>query len=377
MNTDKMPELGFGMMRLPEKDGAPDLARVCAMTDAYMESGFCYFDTAWPYHGGKSEPVVREAVVARYPRDSFFLATKLPGWELKVPEDRDTIFSRQLERCGTDFFDFYLLHSVEEGSHYEAYESLNCFRWGAQKKAEGRIRNFGFSFHGTPELLEKLLDDHPDVDFVQIQLNYADWKNPLVQSGRLYEILRRRGIPVIVMEPVKGGTLAALPPAAAKILHNADPSASAASWALRFAASQEGVVTVLSGMSSEEQMADNLRTFRNFRPLTEEERAVLRKAAEELNGGVPQIGCTSCRYCCAGCPQVIAIPDVFRALNAARLYPGDRRADDLYRRAVSGPRGTASSCIACRRCENSCPQHLPVVSLLQEAAERFDGSAAL
>ena len=174
MNTDKMPKLGFGMMRLPEKDGAPDLARVCAMTDAYMESGFCYFDTAWPYHGGKSEPVVREAVVARYPRDSFFLATKLPGWELKVPEDRDTIFSRQLERCGTDFFDFYLLHSVEEGSHYEAYESLNCFRWGAQKKAEGRIRNFGFSFHGTPELLEKLLDDHPDVDFVQIQLNYAD-----------------------------------------------------------------------------------------------------------------------------------------------------------------------------------------------------------
>lgn len=235
LNGNSMPKLGFGLMRLPRKDGEIDMPQLNRMVDAYMERGFNYFDTAYVYHGGRSETAVKEALVDRYPRDSFYLATKLPAWEMNGPEDRDRIFGEQLARTGAGYFDFYLLHNLEDGGNYDAYVKYDCFEWAKQKAAEGKIRHFGFSFHGTPSLLKQVLDAHPEVEFVQIQLNYADWDNQVVHSGELYQILHERNIPIIVMEPVKGGMLANLQPELEAMLRTVNPDASSASWALRFA----------------------------------------------------------------------------------------------------------------------------------------------
>ncbi len=371
IQTEKMPKLGFGLMRLPQNGGAVDVDGVKRMVDAYMESGFNYFDTAYVYHGGNSERVIKEALVDRYPRESFYLATKLPAWVMNGPEDRDRIFGEQLEKCGVEYFDFYLLHSLEDGKNYDLYEKYDCFRWAVEKKEQGKIRHFGFSYHGTPELLEQVLDRHPEVEFVQIQLNYADWNNQVVQSGRLYEILHRRGIPMIVMEPVKGGMLANLQPELEELLKAVRPEASAASWALRFVGSLDGVMTILSGMSSEEQMEDNLNTFRHFEPLSEQEQQVIQTVVKKMQDK-PLIQCTSCRYCCDGCPMSIHIPDIFRALNTARLYPGDNRPKMFYKNLVGAGSGRAGDCIGCGQCESVCPQHLPVIELLKEAADTLE-----
>ncbi len=368
MSFKDMPKLGFGLMRLPEKDGAIDMETVQKMVDAYMENGFNYFDTAYVYHGGNSERAVKEALVARYPREDFYLATKLPAWAMKGSEDRDRIFQEQLNRCGVEYFDFYLLHSLEDGNNYDTYEKYDCFQWAMEKKEKGQIRHFGFSYHGSPELLEQVLDKHPEVEFVQIQLNYADWNNQVVQSGKLYEILHRRGIPMIIMEPVKGGTLANLEPGLEAMLKEVRPDASAASWALRFVGSLDGVMTILSGMSTQEQMADNLNTFRNFEPLTEQEQEVIKAIVKKMQD-MPMIQCTSCRYCCDGCPMSIRIPDIFRALNTARLYKKDNRPKMFYNNLIGAGSGKASACIGCRQCESVCPQHLPVIELLKEAAD--------
>ena len=371
IDLSTMPKLGFGLMRLPEKDGAVDLERVKRMVDAYMQAGMNYFDTAYVYHGGNSEKAVREALAGRYPRDSFMLATKLPAWVLKSPEDRDRVFSEQLERCGVDYFDFYLLHSVEDGGNGETYERLDCFNWALQKKAEGKIRHFGFSFHGSPAYLAKVLDAHPETEFVQIQLNYADWKNPVVRSGELYEILHARNIPMIIMEPVKGGTLATLKPELEAMYRAVRPDASAASWALRFVGSLPGVMTILSGMSTEEQVADNIGTFTHFEPLSEEEKELVSRV-RTIMLNVPQIGCTSCRYCTPGCPMNIAIPDVFRALNTMTLYGDVFRPKAFYGGLIGRGFGRASACIACGQCEGVCPQHLPIISLLKDASAKLE-----
>ncbi len=371
IQAEKMPKLGFGLMRLPQNEGEVDMDAVKRMADAYMKSGFNYFDTAYVYHGGNSERAVKEALADRYPRESFYLATKLPAWAMNGPEDRDRIFGEQLERCGVEYFDFYLLHSLEDGKNYDIYEKYDCFRWAMEKKEQGKIRHFGFSYHGTPELLEQVLDRHPEVEFVQIQLNYADWNNPVVQSGRLYEILHRRGIPMIVMEPVKGGMLANLQPELEELLTKTRPGASPASWALRFVGSLDGVMTILSGMSSEEQMEDNLNTFRHFEPLSEEEKQVIQAVVKKMQDK-PLIQCTSCRYCCDGCPMSIRIPDIFRAVNTKRLYPGDSRPGMFYRNLVKAGSGMASACIGCGQCESVCPQHLPVIQLLKEAADTLE-----
>ena len=367
IDLSKMPKLGFGLMRLPENDGVIDHEQVCRMVDKYLEAGLTYFDTAYVYHGGKSEVEAREALVKRHPRDSFTLATKLPAWEIKKEEDVERIFNEQLERAGVDFFDFYLLHSIEEGNNYDTYVKYNCFEWGVKKREEGKIKHFGFSFHGSPELLTEIVDNHPEIEFVQIQYNYLDRSNPVVRSQELYEILKARNIPMVIMEPVKGGALAKMVPEAEEMFKKVRPESSIASWALRFVASQPGVMTILSGMSDEAQMEDNLNTFRNFEPLTEEELAVVNKVTEKLLE-VPQIGCTACKYCCDGCPMQISIPDVFRTINTLRRHPDDWRSKNFYSGLIQRS-GKASDCIACGQCEGVCPQHLPIIDLMKEAAE--------
>jgi predicted aldo/keto reductase-like oxidoreductase len=370
MDVTKMPKLGFGLMRLPEKDGAIDMAQVCEMADAYLASGMNYFDTAYVYHGGNSERAVKEVLTKRHPRESFTVASKLPAWSLKCEADRDKIINEQLERTGLEYFDYYLLHSIEDGNNYDTYERLDCFNWGLQKKKEGKIRNFGFSFHGTPELLTKVLDLHPEIEFVQIQLNYADWDNKIVRSGELYEILHARKIPMIIMEPVKGGTLANMAPEFEKMFKDARPDKSVASWALRFVASLPGVVTILSGMSNREQMQDNISTFTDFEPLSDAEKAVIDKVVGKMLS-MELVPCTSCRYCTDGCPMGIKIPDIFRALNTLRQFPEDMRPRFFYNGLVSSS-GRAGDCIACGQCEGVCPQHLEIIELLKEASALLD-----
>ena len=369
LNPEQMPKLGFGLMRLPKKDDQIDMAEVCRMVDRYMEAGLNYFDTAYMYHEGKSESVAKEAVVKRYPRESFYLVTKLPAWEMKTKEDRDRIFNEQLERTGAGYFDLYLLHSIEE-NHIATYENLDCFNFCLQKKEEGKIRHFGFSFHGSPELLEEVLDKHPEVEFVQIQLNYADWDNPVVCSGELYEILHKRNIPIIVMEPVKGGTLAALKPELEEKLKAVRPDKTIASWALRFVGSLPGVMTILSGMSDEEQMKDNLETFGNFEPLSEKEKETLNEVTRIMLD-IPQIGCTACRYCCDGCPMGINIPGIFRAINTMNLFNETFRPRAFYAGLRKQGSGRASDCVGCGQCESVCPQHLPIIELLKDASEKL------
>ena len=370
IDLKSMPKLGFGLMRLPETDGVIDHEQVCRMVDMYMKAGMNYFDTAYVYHGGRSEVAAREALVRRYPRESFMIATKLPAWEIRKTEDIDRIFGEQLERAGVDYFDFYLLHSVEDGGNYDTYVRYNCFEWGMKLKAEGRIKHFGFSFHGSPELLIEILDKHPEVEFVQIQLNYLDRTNPVVRSEALYNILAERHIPIIVMEPIRGGMLANMPPEAEAKFKTRQPERSVASWALRFVGSLPGVMTILSGMSTEDQMKDNIGTFTDFVPLEDDEKALIDEVTEELLS-MPQIGCTACKYCCDGCPQSISIPDVFRTINTLRRYPNDWRSRNFYSGVVKRS-GRASDCIGCGQCESVCPQHLPIIELMKEAAEILD-----
>ena len=370
IELDRMPKLGFGLMRLPENGGSVDINKVCCMVDKYMESGMNYFDTAYIYHGGKSEVAAREALVKRYPRDSFMLATKLPAWEMRCEADRDRIFNEQLKRTGVDYFDFYLLHSVEEGSNHDNYEKYDCWNWGLKLKEEGKIRHFGFSFHGSPELLIEVLDRHPETEFVQIQLNYLDRSNPVVRSQQLYEILHEREIPIIVMEPVRGGMLADFGDEINSVFKNARPDKSVASWALRFVGSLPGVMTILSGMSSEEQMDDNISTFSDFEKLSDSELTIINDVTEKVLE-TPQIGCTACKYCCDGCPMKIRIPDVFRTINTLRRYPDDWRSKNFYSGLVQRS-GKASDCVGCGQCEGVCPQHLPIIELLKEAAEILD-----
>lgn len=377
MDVTKMPKLGFGLMRLPENDGVIDFEQVCKMVDAYLATGMNYFDTAYVYHGGNSEKMVKEALVKRHPRESFTVATKLPAWSLNNMDDRDKVFNEQLERTGAGYFDYYLLHSLEDGNNYTTYEKLDCFNWGIKKKEEGLIKHFGFSYHGTPELLVEVLDKHPEIEFVQIQLNYADWDNKLVHSGKLYQILADRKIPMIIMEPVKGGTLANMTKELEAMFKEARPDDSIASWALRFVGSLDGVTTILSGMSNMEQVEDNLKTFVNFEPITDAEQAVIDKVVKKMLD-TPLIPCTGCKYCCDGCPAKIQIPSVFNAVNTLRKFPGDMRPiffyNNLTANAGSGLPGTgkASDCYKCGQCEGVCPQHLPIIELLEEAAKNLE-----
>ena len=295
----------------------------------------------------------------------------MPGWEVKQESDIERIFNDQLERCAVEFFDFYLIHSIEEGYNYDVCEKYDFFGWAMKKKQEGKIRHLGFSFHGSPELLEKVLDDHPETEFVQIQLNYLDRTNPVVRSQKLYEILQGRNIPIIIMEPVRGGMLANMDPAIEAKFKAARPDSSIASWALRYVASLPGVMTVLSGMSTEEQMEDNIATMTDFEPVTDEEMRIIDEVTDMVLS-MEQIGCTACRYCVSGCPMNISIPDVFRTVNTLRRYPDDWRAKNIYS-GLKERSGKAADCVACGQCERVCPQHLPIIDLMKEAAGLLDG----
>lgn len=360
-------KLGFGCMRLPLSDGEVDFSELCRMVDEFLSSGFNYFDTAHGYLDGKSETALRECLVKRYPRDSFILANKLSSPFFKSREDIRPFFESQLEACGVDYFDVYLMHS-QDAVLYEKYKGFGAYDTAFQLKREGKIRHVGISFHDKAAVLEEILTEQPGIELVQIQFNYADYDSPSVESRKCYEVCKKFGKPVIVMEPVKGGALARLPENADKILRELS-GGSAASYAIRFAAGFPEVACVLSGMGSLAMLRDNVSYMKDFKPLDARELDAVNKVCATLRG-FDVIDCTACRYCTPVCPMKIPIPDLFACMNGKALFK-DFNADYYYE--IHTQRGgLASSCIYCTRCEKHCPQHLKIPELLKRVAEKFE-----
>lgn len=358
-----MKKLGFGLMRLPKKGPFTDIEQTKKMVDAFLDAGFTYFDTAYVYLG--SEAAAKKALVSRYDRSAFTLATKVNVAVAPSEKAARKQLTTSLERTGAGYFDYYLLHAIME-NNYKKYEKFHLWDFAAEQKEKGVLKHIGFSFHAGPQLLDQILRDHPEVDFVQLQLNYADWENPSVQSRANYEVARKHGKPIVVMEPVKGGTLADPPAQVKKLFQDYAPEASCASWAIRFAASLDGVLTVLSGMSNTQQMEDNLSYMRDFQPLNADERKIIEQA-QRLLGQSSAIACTACHYCTEGCPRQIPIPEIFSAANLHLANGQLDQARQQYAAAVEG-RGKASACIACGQCERACPQHLKIIDNLKQCA---------
>ncbi len=370
-----MKNLGFGLMRMPLKNpndkGSVDTTALCAMVDAFLARGFTYFDTAYMYHNFKSENFMKDALVARHPRASFQVADKFPVWYLPNKGTHEHYFEEQLNKCGVDYFDYYMIHELTV-ANYEISQQFSTFEYLKSQKAAGRIKRLGFSFHDTADLLDRILTDHPTVDFVQLQLNYLDWEDKNIQSRLCYEVARKHSKPIIVMEPLKGGTLASVPPEVEALFRARRPELSVASWGIRFAASLPGVEMVLSGMSDMEQLLDNTSYMANFEPMDEEEISLCHKAAKIIRASV-LIPCTACGYCVDDCPQNIPIPNYFA------LYNTDKHAlnndfsihEDYYANYLSS-HGKAGDCIACGQCEQLCPQHIPIIEWMKKVSENFD-----
>ena len=370
-------KLGFGLMRLPltdpNDDSSIDMPQMKQMVDSFLEQGFTYFDTAWMYCGGKSEEAAKEALVSRHPRDSFTLTTKLPAYMLKKEADREWLFQEQLRRTGAGYFDYYWLHDVNSET-LKTFDRLHCWDFIQEKKAQGLVRHIGFSYHDGPELLDRILTAHPEIEYVQLQLNYLDWESLGVQSRKCYEVATKHRKPVIVMEPVKGGTLAKVPEKLEKMFRDREPDMSVPSWGIRFAASLENVMVVLSGMSNMAQLLDNTGYMKDFRPLTEEEQGLMRVAADIINDNIT-VPCTGCSYCTDGCPMSIPIPKYFS------LYNEDMR-EDLEEKGwtvnfsnyekLADHFGKASACVACGQCEGVCPQHLPIIDLMKKVSAHYE-----
>ena len=370
-----MKKLGFGLMRLPqlEKDcqNVVDLAAASKMADEFIANGFTYFDTAAPYHSGQSETVFREAVAKRYPRDAYTITDKLSMFMIKDEKEIPGFFEGQLERLGVDYLDYYLLHGLGEVT-YRQSERMHAFDFVKKLKAEGRVKHIGLSFHDKAALLEEILTKHPEMEYVQLQINYVDWEDDNIQARKCYEVATKFGKPVIVMEPVKGGSLATVPEQVEKMFKNYAPDMSAASWAVRFAASHENVMMVLSGMSNDEQLRDNMSFMKEFKPLSDVETGIVMTAADIIKNNIT-IPCTACRYCVDDCPKHIAIPDCFSIYNNMKRFEGKQTfvAATYYENLIQN-NGRAGDCIKCGKCEKLCPQHLPIREYLKEVSAALD-----
>ncbi len=360
---------GFGCMRLPMlENGEVDIPQTCQMVDAFLDAGFNYFDTAHGYLKGKSETALKAALTSRYPRDKYILTDKLTNFFFKNEEDIRPLFQSQLEACGVDYFDFYLMHA-QNAEHFRYFKAARAYETAFELKKEGKIRHVGTSFHDRAAVLDEILTEYPEIELVQIQLNYVDYDDPAVESRKCYEVCEKHGKPVVVMEPVKGGNLVNLPEEAKKVLddlHGGSP----ASYAIRFAAGFPNIKMVLSGMSNLEQMEDNISYMKDFKPLNEKELAAVNKV-QEIFRNMHLIPCTACRYCTDGCPQHISIPDLFAVMNTKQIYY-DWNADYYYNNVHTAPGRKASDCIKCGKCEKACPQHLPIRKLLEDVAAEFE-----
>ena len=370
-----MKKLGFGMMRLPQIDPQDpksiDFEQLNPMVDLFFERGFTYFDTAYGYHQGESEVAFRKAVAERYPRDRYTITDKMPVWLAKNEADYDRIFATQLERTGVDYFDYYWLHALNRSLLASVDE---CKGWDfiVRKKAEGKVRHIGFSFHDEAPVLEGILKAHPEIEFVQLQINYIDWDSPSVQARECYDLCVKYGKKVIVMEPVKGGSLARVPESVETLFRQHSPEASPASWAIRFVATLPEVMMVLSGMSEISQVEDNTSYMQEFKPLDEEEQGIVARAAGIINDSIA-IPCTACHYCTDGCPMNIAIPEYFALYNSLRQFGKSAAFNSkYYYDRYASHRGKASDCIECGQCEEHCPQHIGIIESLKLVAKEYE-----
>lgn len=366
---ENIPKLGFGFMRLPMIGEEIDIEQTKEMVELFMSKGFSYFDSSWGYIGGKSEEAMKTAIVDRYPRESFQIATKCPVWRVKTEEEAKNMFWTSLKRTGAGYIDFYLLHNLGE-SRTKSFDDFGMWDYVRELKEKGLVRHIGFSIHDKADALDKILTEHPEMEFVQFQLNYADWESDSIQARKCYEVALKHNKPIVVMEPLKGGALADTVDSVKKIFEEANPKISVASWGIRYAASLENIVTVLSGMSSIEQVRDNVSYMEHFKPLNEDERVVVEKARKAISE-IPCIPCTSCEYCVKGCPQEIHIPNVFEAYNKKMIYDDFLSAQGSYKFAVMAG-GKASDCIACHNCEKVCPQHINIIENLKAIVEELE-----